>query len=116
MRYYNFNEPLDATEYTIHEDFLNSLTPAGFPPHELLLKPNDPIILLQNINPTKGLCKGTHLICRRFNQNIIDAEISFGHHCGKQVILPRNPSYLLKRRNTSSHSKEPNPQFVYISQ
>ena len=34
-RYYSFDEPLDTSEYTIHEDFLHSLTSIGFPPHEL---------------------------------------------------------------------------------
>ena len=45
-RYYIFDEPLDTTEYIVHKDFLNSLTPNGFPPYELLLKSNCPIILL----------------------------------------------------------------------
>ena len=62
-----------------------------FPLHELLLKPNCPIILLRNINPSEGLCNGTLLILRGFDQNIIDAEISSGHHCGKRVLLPRIP-------------------------
>ena len=67
----------------VHEDFLNSLTPNRFQPHELLLKPNCHVILLQNSNPSEGLCNGTRLICRRVDQNIIDAEVSSGTHCGK---------------------------------
>ena len=55
IRYYNFDESLDATEFIVHKYFLNSLTPNGFLPHELLLKPNCPIILLRNINPSEGL-------------------------------------------------------------
>ena len=31
IRYYSFDEPLDAIEYTVHEDFLNSLKPTRFP-------------------------------------------------------------------------------------
>ena len=45
-RYYSFDEPLDATKYNVYEYFLNSLTPNGFPPHGLLLKPNCLVILL----------------------------------------------------------------------
>ena len=89
--YYSFDEPLDTTKYTIHEDFLNSLTPHGFPPHELLLKPHCPVMLLRNINPSQELCNGTRLICCRFDHNIIDAEISVGHHRGKRIFLPRIP-------------------------
>lgn len=73
------------------EDFLNSLTPNGLPPHELFLKPNCPIILLRNIDPTKGLCNGTRLIFHAFKQNVIDAKIAVGHYCGKRVFIPRIP-------------------------
>ena len=57
----------------------------------LLLKPNCPVILLRNIDPTEGLCNGTRLICRRFEQNIIDAEIACGDYRGKWEFLPRIP-------------------------
>ncbi|KAH7510543.1 hypothetical protein FEM48_ZijujUnG0119500 [Ziziphus jujuba var. spinosa] len=83
--------PKDKSQQDIHEDFLNMLVPNGFPPHELRLKVNCPVILLRNINPSEGLCNGTRLICRRFNQNVIDAEISVGEYRGKRVFLPRIP-------------------------
>ena len=73
------------------EDFLNTLLPNGTPPHELILKPNCPVILLRNLNASEGLCNGTRLICRRFQPNIIDAEIINGYHSGKRVFLPRIP-------------------------
>ncbi|XP_042987192.1 ATP-dependent DNA helicase PIF1-like [Carya illinoinensis] len=60
-RYYSFDEAIDTSEQSIMEDFLNTLTPNGLPPHELLLKINCPIMLLRNINPSKGLCNGTRL-------------------------------------------------------
>ncbi|KAH7546258.1 hypothetical protein FEM48_Zijuj01G0181200 [Ziziphus jujuba var. spinosa] len=34
----------------------------------------------RNINPSEGLCNGTRLICHRFDQNVIDAEISVGEY------------------------------------
>ncbi|KAG2684047.1 hypothetical protein I3760_10G061100 [Carya illinoinensis] len=91
INYYSFDETIDASEQAIMEDFLNTLTPNGFPPHQLLLKQNCPIMLLRNINPSEGLCNGTRLICRNFDHNVIHAEIAIGHQTGKKVFIPRIP-------------------------
>ncbi|XP_060965215.1 uncharacterized protein LOC133034191 [Cannabis sativa] len=87
--YYSFDEPMDKTENTFEEDFFNNLIPNGFPPHELVLKLNCPVILLRNINSAEGLCNGIRLICRHFERNIICAEIAVGEYCGKRILLPR---------------------------
>ena len=68
-------------------EFLNTLTPSGTPPHKLVLKIGAPIILLRNINPTEGLCNGTRLIIRRFQQHVIDAEILTGHILEKEYLF-----------------------------
>ncbi|XP_022889186.1 uncharacterized protein LOC111404637 [Olea europaea var. sylvestris] len=81
--YYNFDETIDKSEQSFEEDFLNSLTSNGILPHELNLKINCPVMLLRNINYSKGLCNGTRLTCRKFEKNVILAEITSGEYCGK---------------------------------
>ena len=70
-------------------EFLRSSKIPELPPGELKLKLGIPIILLRNLNPSEGLCNGTRLICRGFQNKVIDAEIITGSHTGKRVFIPR---------------------------
>ena len=91
MVYHSFDCAVDDPHNYYPEEFLNTLTPNGLPPHVLKLKIGCPIILLRNIDPTNGLCNGTRLIIWGFQKNTIDAEIVLGQHAGKRVFLPRIP-------------------------
>lgn len=66
--YKSFDETNDSSQQGLYIDFLNSISPQGMPPHQLILKENCPILMLRNINPSKGLCNGTWLICREFKK------------------------------------------------
>ncbi|KAG2226151.1 hypothetical protein INT45_003296 [Circinella minor] len=59
-------------------EYLNTILLNNYSPHQLLLKLHQSIMLLRNINPQKGLCNGTRLICRNFLPHVIEAEISQG--------------------------------------
>jgi len=70
---------------------LNALNASGMPPHLLELKVGQPIILLRNINPRKGLCNGTKLIVKRLGRKYIQASILSGKWMGQRVAIPRIP-------------------------
>lgn len=80
-------DPSDELNYPV--EFLNNQTPSGMPPHVLLLKKGVIIMLLQNLNPKKGLCNGTRLIVRELQRNFITAEIISECNRGDIVFLPR---------------------------
>jgi ATP-dependent DNA helicase PIF1 len=89
--YYSFDKAEDDTHSFYPLEFLNSLNVSGLPPHCLRLKIGCPIILLRNLDPANGLCNGTRLICKRFDPNVINAEIAVGQHAGVRVLLLRIP-------------------------
>ncbi|XP_022889074.1 uncharacterized protein LOC111404511 [Olea europaea var. sylvestris] len=84
--YYSFDEAIEKLEQRLQEDFLSTLTPNGIPPHELKLKMNCSLMLLRNINPSEELYNGTCLTYRKFERNVILAEITTGEYRGKQSI------------------------------
>ena len=89
--YYSHDSVDDDSTNNYPLDFLNSITPNGLPPHELKVKKNCPIILLWNLDPHNGLCNGTRLVVRGFQDNAIDAEMVNGQYAGNRVFLPRIP-------------------------
>ncbi|KAL7145403.1 hypothetical protein ABFS83_07G081200 [Erythranthe nasuta] len=72
----SFDEAVDHTNNSYEEEFLNSLTPNGLPPHKL---------------PSNGLCNGIQMVCKKFKDNVIDVEIVFGQHVEKHAFIPRIP-------------------------
>ncbi|GJR41657.1 ATP-dependent DNA helicase PIF1-like protein [Tanacetum coccineum] len=70
-------------------EFLNSLNFPGMPPHSLCLKKELPIMLIRNVNPSKGLCNGTRLIITDLGQFVIWAKILTGSHVGDNVLIHR---------------------------
>ena len=68
-------------------EYLNSLTPNGFPPHCLLLKPGMPLMLLRNINPREGLCNGTKIIFEKALDNKVLQCVVSGSD--RTVLIPR---------------------------
>jgi len=76
--FYSFDSVDDDSRNNYPLDFLNSITPNGLPPHELKVKKNCPVILLRNLDPHNGLCNGTRLVVRGFQNNTFVAEIVNG--------------------------------------
>nr|GEW82754.1 ATP-dependent DNA helicase PIF1-like [Tanacetum cinerariifolium] len=87
--YYSFDKTEDDMHNFYPLEFLNSLNMTGLPPNCLRLKIGCPIILLRNLDLANGLCNGMRLICKRFDPNVINAEIAAGQHAGVRGLLPR---------------------------
>lgn len=79
----------EAQETMYPVEFLNSLKFNGISNHELKLKIAAPIMLLRNINPSKGLCNGTRLIVTQLSKWVIEAIVITGNNIGEKVFIPR---------------------------
>lgn len=95
MSYYSSDSVDDATsnyctlESLYPQEFINSIQLSGLPYHRLLLKIGVPIMLLRNLNPSKGLCNGTRLIVTQLTHHIIEAQIITGKAKGSKAYIPR---------------------------
>ncbi|XP_023247588.1 uncharacterized protein LOC111643665 [Copidosoma floridanum] len=65
----------DVVDYL--QEFLNSLTSSGFPPHKLSLKFGALIMLRRNLQPP-NLCNGSRLHIQTPRNNVIEATILIG--------------------------------------
>ncbi|GBL97406.1 hypothetical protein AVEN_170515-1 [Araneus ventricosus] len=79
--------PNDVINY--QPEFLCKKTPSGMPPHALELKKGVIVMFLRNLNPKKGLCKGTRLTITGFRENMIAAQIVLEFNRGDTVLFPR---------------------------
>ena len=90
--------PLSSSDFLDNADdtfrysteYLNTLSPAGLPRHQICLKPGMPLMLMRNLCPQQGLCNGTRLIFQQLHGiKLLECIISGGEHQGRTVLIPR---------------------------
>jgi ATP-dependent exoDNAse (exonuclease V) alpha subunit len=72
-------------------EYLNSLTASGLPLSKLSLKIGCPVMLLRNLDPSRGLCNGTRMIIKDIKNRALKCEVisGDGRFSGKTVLIPR---------------------------
>ena len=70
-RVYKSSDTVD-NEHHYPIEFINRLTPSGFPPHELRVKRDSCIMLLRNFDAAAGHCNGTrYIVLHTGNSSIV---------------------------------------------
>lgn len=59
-------------------EYLNTLMPPSFPPHQLRLRKFTIVMLIRNLNIQEGLCNGTRLLILEMKNNVLKCEILTG--------------------------------------
>jgi hypothetical protein len=70
-------------------EFLNNLTPNGFPEHRLELKIGCTIMMLRNLDPEHGDCNGSRYVVTEIHANTIVARNIIGKFAGKVIYIPK---------------------------
>jgi hypothetical protein len=72
-------------------EYLNSLKASGLPLAKLVLKVGCPVMLLRNLDASKGLCNGTRMVVTNIRRRVLECKIISGSakFAGKKVLIPR---------------------------
>ena len=70
------------------KEFLNKLSYANIPLHELKLKVGAHVMILRNIH-TPYMMNGTRAIISALHPNLIESKISAGEYKDESLLLPR---------------------------
>lgn len=89
LTYLSADTVQDVNAAVIPVEALHNLQPSGVPPHELVLKPYMPVLLMRNINKKVGLCNGTRLMILELHKNHIKVRITSGRFKGDIHFLFR---------------------------
>ena len=76
-------------ENTIMPDMLNTCDSSRLPLHQLRIKKDSIIMLVNNLNVCKGLCNGTRLRVLKMHKRLIEVEVLTGSRAGTMFLLPR---------------------------
>ena len=72
-------------------EYLHSISSGSLPPAHLALKPGCPVMLLRNLDPSKGLCNGTRLRIIEIRPRVLKCRVMSGDRrfSGRVVFVPR---------------------------
>ncbi len=71
----------------IPAEFLRTLNASGLPLGKFRPKIVSPLILLRNLTPSRGLCKGTRMILHRMSNQLLEAQLIGGKHNGELAFV-----------------------------
>ncbi|XP_061347785.1 uncharacterized protein LOC133293265 [Gastrolobium bilobum] len=69
-------------------EILNTLSCSGIPDNKLILKVKVPVMLLRNIDQSRGLCNGTRLLITKLGNHVVEAIVLTGSKYRGNCVNP----------------------------
>ena len=70
-------------------EYLNTINCSGLPLAKLKLKKGCPVMILQNLNASEGLCNGSRGIVTQLGNRVLEVRLLTGEQAGEKVFIPR---------------------------
>jgi ATP-dependent DNA helicase PIF1 len=86
---FNFDEEHELEGDLFRPQLLNEIKSSDIPKYRLKLKVGVPIILLRNLDNTKGLSTGTRMQVDHLGNHFITATVIDGKNIGDKVVIPK---------------------------
>ena len=86
---YSIDSPSAAQNTNVPVEFLHSINASGLPLSHLALKKGCPVLILRNIDVSRGLCNGTHATVLHMTNRIVEVLLLNGDHAGEAALIPR---------------------------
>jgi hypothetical protein len=83
-----FEQVVDIATDRYPIEYLNTTVTSGMPLSKLKLKIGCALMILCNLNPSNGVCNGTHAILTNFTHRVLEVKVLGGDHNNKKVLIP----------------------------
>ena len=70
-------------------EYLNSINCCELPLAKLKLKIGCPVMILENLNSSEGVCNGSRAVVTQMSNRVLEVRLLTGEYAGKTMFIPR---------------------------
>ena len=90
-------------------EHLNEINGSTLPLAKLELKAGCPVMILKNLDQSRGVCNGSRGILTRCRNRVLEVKLITGQHAGEVVFIPRIPNQPSEEENSFKFTRKQFP-------